>query len=135
MTLSCIVSTLAVLWLIMEKSNASLAEALKLLGWWPVHVSDVAQTLILTAILFVGPLFERGLAEGEWRDWIRGSKLSETLRGWIGWRNYVAVSRHGPFDRVAWLMACRARSLRKSSFDLPLSLCICWQGSPRVTLS
>src|SRR5699024_8470459 len=78
-TLSCIVSTLAVLWLIVEKSNASLSEALKLLGWWPVHISDVAQALILTAILFVGPLFERGVAEGEWRDWIRGSKISETL--------------------------------------------------------
>lgn len=99
MTLSCIVSTLAVLWLIVEKSNASLSEALKLLGWWPVHISDVAQALILTAILFVGPLFERGVAEGEWRDWIRGSKISETLRGWIGWRNYIAVGWHRPFDR------------------------------------
>lgn len=99
MTLSCIISTLAVLWLIMDKSNASLSEALKLLGWWPIHVLDVAQTLILTAILFVGPLFERGIAEGEWRDWIRGSKISETLRGWIGWRNYIAVGWHRPFNR------------------------------------
>lgn len=75
----------------MEKSNASFSEALRLLGWWPVDFADVAQTLLLTAILFVGPLFEQGIAEGEWRDWVRGSRISETLRGWMGWRNYVAV--------------------------------------------
>lgn len=91
-TLSCIICTLAVLWLIIEKSDASFSEALKLMGWWPVRVLDVAQTLSLTAILFIGPLFERGIAEGEWRDWLRGNKISETLGGWIGWRNYVAVN-------------------------------------------
>lgn len=94
-TLSCIISTFAVLLLILEKTNVSFSEALRLLGWWPVDLSDVAQTLLLTAILFTGPLFERGIAEGEWREWARGSRISETLGGWIGWRNYIAVSGRG----------------------------------------
>ncbi|KAF9892162.1 hypothetical protein FE257_002568 [Aspergillus nanangensis] len=89
-TLSCVVSTVAVLWLINAKNNASFVEALKLLGWWPIGLSEIFRSLILTAILFTGPLFERGIAEGEWKEWIRGSRVSETLRGWIGWRNYVA---------------------------------------------
>lgn len=92
MTSSCVISTLAVFWLIIVKDNAAVPEALKLLGWWPVGFSEIIRSLVLTAILFTGPLFERGIAEGEWRDWVRGRRISETLRGWIGWRNYVAVS-------------------------------------------
>lgn len=83
---------MAVLWLLSAKDNASLLDALRVLGWWPLGVSEIFRTLILTAILFTGPLFERGIAEGEWAEWIQGSRVSETLRGWIGWRNYVAVS-------------------------------------------
>ncbi|RAK73289.1 CAAX prenyl protease RCE1 [Aspergillus fijiensis CBS 313.89] len=89
-TLSCIASTLIVAWLIIGKDDGSLTEALKLLGWWPVSFADIFRSLLLTAILFAGPLFERGIAEGEWRDWIQGSRISASLRSWIGWRNYVA---------------------------------------------
>lgn len=53
---------------------------------------DIVRSLILTAILFIGPLFERGIAEGEWRSWFKKAQISETLGGWIGWRNYVVVS-------------------------------------------
>ncbi|KAG2418736.1 hypothetical protein HFD88_001837 [Aspergillus terreus] len=81
---------IAVLWLITAKDNASFSDALKLMGWWPIGVSEIMRSFLLTAVLFTGPLFERGIAEGEWKDWIRGSRVSETLRGWIGWRNYVA---------------------------------------------
>ncbi|PYH49668.1 CAAX prenyl protease RCE1 [Aspergillus saccharolyticus JOP 1030-1] len=89
-TLSCIVSTLIVAWLIIGKDDGSLTEALKLLGWWPVSFTDIFRSLILTAILFAGPLFERGIAEGEWREWVHGSRITASLRSWIGWRNYVA---------------------------------------------
>ncbi|THC97403.1 hypothetical protein EYZ11_003117 [Aspergillus tanneri] len=79
--------------MLLAKDNATPLEALKLLGWWPIGFIEVVRALALTAILFTGPLFERGIAEGEWRDWARGRRVSETLRGWIGWRNYVAVSQ------------------------------------------
>lgn len=89
---SCILASLVVLWVIVDQGNSSFAAALTLLGWWPISVSDVARSLLLTAILFIGPLYERGIVEGEWRSWFRRSKISESLGGWIGWRNYVAVS-------------------------------------------
>jgi prenyl protein peptidase len=60
------------------------------MGWWPISFTDVFRSLLLTAILFTGPLFERGVAEGEWREWFRRDRISETLGGWIGWRNYIA---------------------------------------------
>lgn len=93
---SCVASSLVVLWLIVEEGNSSLGAALSMLGWWPIDLADILRSLLLTAILFLGPLFERGIAEGEWRTWFRRSKLSESLSGWIGWRNYVAVSLTAP---------------------------------------
>lgn len=89
-TLSCLGGSILVLYLILSNSSASLMQALHVLGWWPISPGDVLRSLLLTAILFIGPLFERGIAEGEWRDWIRGSRVAETLHGWIGWRNYIA---------------------------------------------
>lgn len=90
--MACVASTVFVLILIALKGdNASLPEALKLLGWWPIGIVEIIKSLLLTAILFSGPLFERGVAEDGWKSWIRGEGLSETLRSWIGFRNYVAV--------------------------------------------
>ncbi|KAL4914254.1 hypothetical protein BDW62DRAFT_190650 [Aspergillus aurantiobrunneus] len=89
-TLSCVICSLAVLWLIVAKDDSSVSDALKLMGWWPLSFTDIFRSLFLTAILFTGPLFERGIAEGEWKEWFRKSRFSETLGGWIGWRNYVA---------------------------------------------
>ncbi|OQD78238.1 hypothetical protein PENDEC_c001G04248 [Penicillium decumbens] len=87
---SCIVCSLIVLWISVEKGNSSLGAALSLMGWWPLDLGDIARCFLLTVILFIGPLFERGIVEGEWRFWFRRSRLSESLSGWIGWRNYVA---------------------------------------------
>ncbi|KAL3479459.1 hypothetical protein BJX99DRAFT_222148 [Aspergillus californicus] len=89
-TLSCVICSLLVIWLIVAKDESSILDALKLMGWWPLGLTDVSRSLILTAILFTGPLFERGIAEGEWSEWFGRSRISETLGGWIGWRNYVA---------------------------------------------
>lgn len=79
-----------VLWVILSNTNVPLGHALHLLGWWPIVPGDIFRSLLLTAILFLGPLFERGIAEGEWKEWIRCGRISESLRGWMGWRNYVA---------------------------------------------
>lgn len=88
---ACLIVSLIVLWIIVQKGS-SLAEAVTLLGWWPVILGDVARCVLLTAVLFVGPLYERGIIEGEWRSWLQPGSLIEGLSGWIGWRNYVAVS-------------------------------------------
>ena len=90
-TSSCIISSLTVYCLIVYKDNSPPSEALRLLGWWPIGYLEVCKSLLLTAILFMGPLFEVGIADGEWRDWIRGHRMVQTLGGWIGWRNFVAV--------------------------------------------
>jgi len=50
---------------------------------------DVFRSLLLLLLLFAGPLFERGIAQGGWRSWLKGHDLVQSLRGWLGWRNYV----------------------------------------------
>lgn len=67
-------------------------KALHKLGYFPIGLYESAKVILLTAILFIGPLFEAGIAEGKWRDWIRLRGLDTTVRGWMGYRNYVAVS-------------------------------------------
>lgn len=92
-SIACLISTLVVLAIATQKGNATVTEALKLLGVWPIGTLEILRSLLLTAILFAGPLFERGIAQGEWKAWLRGEGLVECLRSWIGFRNYVAVSQ------------------------------------------
>lgn len=92
MTGSCLLSTAAVLWLFTTTGHVPSNEALRILGWWPVGVQEIMRGLFLTAILFAGPLFERGVVYGQWWDWARGRGVSESLGGWMGWRNFIAVS-------------------------------------------
>ena len=61
------------------------------MGWFPIGIVEALKSVGLTAILFLGPLFEGGIAEGEWRNWIRLRGLNTVISGWIGWRNFVAV--------------------------------------------
>jgi len=69
----------------------SALKALHKLGYFPIGLAETAKAITLTAILFVGPLFEAGIAEGQWRDWIRLRGLDAVVHGWIGYRNMVAV--------------------------------------------
>ncbi|OJD13300.1 hypothetical protein AJ78_06224 [Emergomyces pasteurianus Ep9510] len=89
-TTSCFLSSLGVFCFIIYKANYAPLEALRLLGWWPIGLLEIVKAFILTALLFLGPLFEAGIVMGEWKYWIRGSRFAETLGGWIGWRNFVA---------------------------------------------
>jgi len=90
-TLSGIISSIATIYIIVTFGKATHLGSLRLLGWWPIAPLEIVKSLVLTALLFAGPLFEKGFAEGEWKGWIRGRRISETLSSWIGWRNYVAV--------------------------------------------
>jgi prenyl protein peptidase len=60
------------------------------MGWWPVGVLDAVRSVLLTAILFAGPLYESLIVQGSWRDLVRLKPLFE-LREWTTWRNIVAV--------------------------------------------
>lgn len=61
------------------------------MGYWPLGLGEAFRALLLTALLFLGPLFESLVVEGYWREWTTGEPVKELLSDWITWRNLVAV--------------------------------------------
>lgn len=59
------------------------------MGYWPVRLIESAKALLLTAILFAGPLYESLFIDGGWRR--IGSGLQRLWQSWPEWRNVVAV--------------------------------------------
>lgn len=94
MTVSCVVcSVTSFLVLTAAGEDVHLSrswDALHHLGYIPVGFAETINCLMLTATLFIGPLFEAGIVEGRWKDWIR-LRDAEVLSSWSGWRNLVAV--------------------------------------------
>ncbi|KAL8710508.1 MAG: hypothetical protein Q9220_004941 [cf. Caloplaca sp. 1 TL-2023] len=89
-SVSVAISTLTTIYVLATYANASRLEILRLLGWFPLGVTEIVKSVMLTALLFTGPLFENAVAQGRWKDWIHGQTLQQSLGSWIGWRNYVA---------------------------------------------
>ena len=90
---SVILCSVITLYVISTRADLFDWEMLHLLGWYPFSPFDVVKVFSLTALLFAGPLFEKGVIESGWRHWAKGRDFHETLSSWIGWRNYIA----GPF--------------------------------------
>jgi len=87
---TCIVCSTSTFLILAIVKNGTPVKALHSMGYLPIGLEEAAKSVVLTAILFVGPLFETGIVEGKWRDWIRLRGLDTVISGWIGWRNYVA---------------------------------------------
>jgi prenyl protein peptidase len=109
-TLSCIITTVSTFLIITSRGHFRPIDAFHLLGWWPVGLTETAKSVALTIILFLGPLYEKGIVEEGWKSWIRGNGISETLGGWIGWRNLVAVC---PFEQISYQHILPARRCEK----------------------
>lgn len=60
------------------------------MGLYPIIWTDVARTMLLLFVLFSGPLFEQGIVEGNWRNWLSWRAMKrEMYDDWMGWRTYV----------------------------------------------
>jgi prenyl protein peptidase len=96
-TVSCIVCSISSFLVVRAAAASDGAQissswaALHHLGYFPVGFAETVNTLMLTAALFMGPLFEAGIVEGRWKDWVRLRDV-DVLSSWPGWRNLVAVS-------------------------------------------
>ncbi|KAI3336552.1 CaaX protease [Xylariaceae sp. AK1471] len=92
-SLTCVVCSLITLVILTSQGRATNDEALRSMGYWPVGLAETGRSLLLTAILFSGPLFETLLVDGAWRHWLTLQPVSGLFSDWILWRNIVA----GPF--------------------------------------
>ncbi|KAI1489898.1 CaaX protease [Biscogniauxia mediterranea] len=92
-SLTCIVCSVITLVILTSEGQASYGEALHLMGYWPVGLVETGKCLLLTAILFSGPLYETLVVDGAWREWCSLQPVSRLFSEWTLWRNIVA----GPF--------------------------------------
>lgn len=91
-SLACLISSLSAFYLITVSGQTTWTETFHLLGCYTVSpLTSIIRPLSLTALLFLGPLFEKFITQDSWRAWLSGlNSLLPTLTSSVGFRNYVA---------------------------------------------
>jgi prenyl protein peptidase len=84
----CVATTSFVL---VTSAGASASDVLHLLGLWPLGLTEALRALLLTATLFLGPLFSYLVVDSGWKEWLRLEPLQAAWQDWTTWRNTVAV--------------------------------------------
>ncbi|KAI1367812.1 CaaX protease [Xylaria arbuscula] len=92
-SLTCVVCSLITYVILTSQGQATTGEALHSMGYWPLGLVETARSLLLTAILFSGPLYETLLVDGAWRQWLSLYPVASVFSEWTRWRNFIA----GPF--------------------------------------
>jgi len=88
--LTCLACAAISILVLVNKGGSTPYQILRSFGLYPVHIVDVLRCLLLVAILFVGPLFEFGIVEGNWRRWFSPRYAKEAVwDDWQGLRNIV----------------------------------------------
>jgi len=93
---SCIICSIVTFGVLASVATAgttieNVSNALHRMGYLPIGISETLKALVLTAMLFLGPLFEAGVVEGGWRRWLRLQDVYAVLLSGMGWRNFVTV--------------------------------------------
>ncbi|KAI9672137.1 MAG: hypothetical protein M1831_001950 [Alyxoria varia] len=88
--ISCLVICSSTIYVSTQVAKLDPWKTLHLLGWWPIDLLDLAKSMTLVLLLFLGPFFEAAVIDGEWREWIKGKKIVSVLSTPIGMRNYIA---------------------------------------------
>lgn len=91
-TIACTISTALYLY----RHHVSAYQLLHLFGLWPISILDTVRGMLLVCILFAGPLYENGVVDGDWKDWVKFNGVYETLSSWIGYRNFIVVGSSTP---------------------------------------
>ncbi|KAF3770299.1 Abi-domain-containing protein, partial [Cryphonectria parasitica EP155] len=122
-SLTCALTSLCTLGVLVVTGKYENAQALHAMGYWPVGVVESFRALLLTALLFAGPLFEALVVEGGWRSWVTLEPMKMVLEEWTAWRNYVMgpLTEELLFRSAAVPLLLLARtSLAKTIFLSPL---------------
>ncbi|KAK5131341.1 hypothetical protein LTR08_001007 [Meristemomyces frigidus] len=87
--LTCIACTVITGYVLAIYGHATPQDVARLLGVWPVRPIDVLKVLGLVTVLFVGPLYESIIVDGNWRDWSFAALKEGVFDTWTGYRNLV----------------------------------------------
>ncbi|KAM0281307.1 hypothetical protein ACHAQH_003575 [Verticillium albo-atrum] len=59
------------------------------MGYWPLGLAESASSLLLTAVLFIAPLFETLVLDGAWESFMSMHAIVAIWQSWTTWRNIV----------------------------------------------
>lgn len=76
--------------LLLAQSNLSAFEILHLMGLYPLALTSALKALLLTSLLFLGPLFESLIVDSGWRELLRPETWTELWSDPITNRNLIA---------------------------------------------
>lgn len=122
--LSCTICTLTT-WFILTHFGATPSDILHLTGLWPVALASSLRALGVTALLFLGPLFNTFVVERAYALWLSfpPQPLAEVWGDWATWRNLVAgpVTEELLFRSASVPLMLLARaSIRETVFLSPV---------------
>ncbi|KAI0013948.1 hypothetical protein F4779DRAFT_613231 [Xylariaceae sp. FL0662B] len=89
-SVTCVVCSAVTLVILTSGGHATARDALHSMGYWPPGLRETASSLLLTALLFAGPLYESLVVDGAWRDCLSLQPVARLFREWTTWRNIVA---------------------------------------------
>ncbi|KAM7182750.1 hypothetical protein V8F33_014054 [Rhypophila sp. PSN 637] len=128
-TISCIICCLSTYLILTSgfptgnETGLSSNHVIHLMGFWPLAVVDSLRALLLTGLLFLGPLFLYFIVESGWRDWLHLDPLREIYSDWTAWRNLVAgpITEEILFRSASIpLMLASQTSINKTIFLTPI---------------
>ncbi|KAK4163517.1 hypothetical protein QBC43DRAFT_370748, partial [Cladorrhinum sp. PSN259] len=77
-----------------SSSSSSSFNPFHLLGFYPISLSSTFKPVLLTALLFLGPLYSYFVIDGGYQAWFLSplQPLRESFADWQSYRNYIIVS-------------------------------------------
>lgn len=90
-TLTCVTCTVIAVSVLVGLGSATPQDVLRLLGVWPIDLVDIVKVLSLVAVLFVGPLYENVVVDGDWRGWSFSGFKEGIYDSWTGYRNLLVA--------------------------------------------
>ncbi|KAI5293876.1 hypothetical protein KEM52_005071 [Ascosphaera acerosa] len=97
-TISSALCSIGVFGFLVGWAGRSPLDALAVMGWWPVGLREALQCLLLTAVLFTGPLFLSLVVDREARQWAQRAR--EIRTDWVLWRNVAPITEEIVFRSV-----------------------------------
>ena len=95
-SLTCVVCS-GITWLILTSNGSNAGAGLRdggsvlhSMGYWPLGLAETVRSLLLTATLFAGPLYEAVVVNGGWRQFSL-QPIAAVFSEWIPWRNIIVV--------------------------------------------
>lgn len=89
--LTCLACTVVTAYVLAFYGHADPRETLRLLGIFPIGLTDVVKVLGLVMVLFACSIYENVVVDGEWRAWSLSAFKQGLWDDWIGYRNLVVA--------------------------------------------